>query len=310
MASLFNKICRLKQQPGWSWEHFQSEIDSVDPDGIKLKLLQRYHRSPHKKPTKHVSQIIDLLHSEYFPSPFPEPVLRLMHVYGELKKCKRYLTKDKDTCDLESHVKEKMKTLVVDDYLSKVCLEWLLGNVAFDRIAIHLENGSRIKMEETKKSAIEHYQTAISMLEQHNRLNPDHAVKMRDLYHVHYNILACYLYAVPEEARNHDAAILQHVRKSGYLERCKEAIAEEPFQWSIARNGLRFSSLLEDKGEIKQFFSLLIAVHPKFVDLSYEPFNQLSISVMPAYQWAIKNVLTPHYLAEISKELKNQQNAA
>ncbi len=306
MASLFNKINRLKMQHDWSWEHFQFEIDSIDPKGIKLELLQRYHRSPNKKPTAHITEIIDLLHDEYFPSPFPEAAERLMNVYRELKWCRRHLTKDKDTRDLETHVKQQMTTLAADDYLSKACWQWLLGNIAFDRIAVYLEQGKRAEMEQTKKNAIEYYQWVIVTIEQHNMRHPQSAVCIGDLYHVHYNILACHLNAVPEAARNSDPEILKYVRESDYLARCKEAIAEEPFQWSIARNGLRFSSLLEDKKEIKQFFSLLVAVHPKFVDLSYEPFNQLSISVIPAYQWAIKNVLSPDYLAETSQQLETQ----
>ncbi len=316
MASLYNKIRRLKQQPGWSWEHFQSEINSIDTNGIKLKLLQRYHRSPHKKPTPRITEIIELLHNECFPSPFPEPVDRLMRVYRELKTCSRYLTKDKDTRDLEAHVEQRLTALEEADHLSKACLQWLLGNIEFDRIDSCLDSGELAQLEIIKQRAIGHYQSVISALEAHNRLHPQRAVSVLHLYQAHHNMLACYLHAVPDEKRHHDAVMLQYLRDSDYLARCKAAVAAEPFQWSIVRNGLRFSSLLKDEAEVKHFFSLLTAIHPKFVDLSYEPFNQLSISVMPAYQWAIKNVLTPHYLDETSKELKSQarnnkqQNAA
>jgi len=308
MTSIYNKIHRLKQQPGWSWGHFQEEINSVDPDGIPFKLLQNYYRSPHKKPTPHVAQIIEFLHSECFPSPFPDQFDRLMHVYSELKLSRRHLTKAKDMRDLELHIEQQLSAITADDYLGKACLQWILGNIEFDHIASYIESGEHPKAEEAKQRAIGHYQTVISTIEEHNKQHPENIVGIHHLYRVHYNMLACYLNAITEQHTSHDTATLQYIRDSGYLKRCKEAIADEPFQWSIARNGLRFSSLLEDEKEVKHFFNLLIAIYPRFVDLSYEPYNQLSISVMEDYKWAIKNILTPDYLAQLKKALNKPGN--
>jgi len=305
MASIYNKIHRLKQQPGWNWQRFQDEIDSVDPDGISLKLLQNYFRSPHKKPTLHVMQIIEFLHAECFPSPFPEEFDRLMHVYRELKMSRRFFTKEKDALDLQRHVEQLLLTLKEENYLGKACLNWLLGNIEFDRIAAHAERHEQDKVAISRQVALLHYQKALDSLAQHNRNHLESAISEHHIYRVHYNMVACYLNAIPDDAHvSHDAATLQYVRDSGYLARCEEAIADEPFQWSIARIGLRFSSLLEDEEAVKHFFDLLIAIYPKFVDLSYEPYNQLSISVMEDYSWAIKNVLTPDYLTQLKKRLK------
>jgi len=305
MASIYNKIHRLKQQPGWDWQHFQDEINSVDPDGISLKLLKNYYRSPHKKPTLHVIQIIEFLHSECFPSPFPDEYDRLMHVYRELKTSRRHLTKEKDTQDLKRHVEGVLLTLKESEYLGKACLHWLLGNIEFDLIATHTERHEKDKVSTSKEAALKHYQMVLDSLAQHNREHPERAVSEHHTYRAHYNMVACFLNAIPEDAyASHDGATLKYVQESGYLDHCRTAIAEEPFQWSIARNGLRFSSLLKDEEQVKCFFNLLIAIHPKFVDLSYEPYNQLSISVMEDYRWAIKHVLTPKYLRQIKKKLK------
>jgi len=305
MASIYNKIHRLKQQPGWDWARFQAEIDSVDPDGISLKLLQNYYRSPHKTPTRHVVQIIEFLHHECFPSPFPDEYDRLMHVYRELKTSRRHLTKAKDMLDLDHYVNAKLAKLADKEYLSRACLEWLLGNIQFDYIEVYAEQREHEKVAHSMQAALEHYQTVLNVLTQHNLEHQENKVSELHLYRVHYNMVACYLNTIPEDAyMSHDAASLKYVRESNYFAHCKTAIAEEPFQWSIARNGLRFSSLLKDEEEVKCFFDLLIKVHPRFVDLSYEPYNQLSISVMEDYKWAIKHVLTPEYLRQIKKKLK------
>ena len=308
MASIYNKIHRLKSQPGWDWQHFQDEIDSVDPDGIPLKLLQNYYRSPHKKPTLHVIQIIEFLHSECFPSPFPDEYDRYMHMYREIKTSRRHLTKEKDASDLECHVKPLLAGLNDTDYLEKACLHWLLGNIEFDRIAVHAERHDKAQVEIAKQAALLHYQAVLDFLLQYNLADPDKAVSGQHIYRAQYNRVACYLNAIPEDAySSHDVASLKYVRESGYFEHCRSAIADEPFQWNIARNALRFSSLLKDEEEVMRFFNQLIAIYPRFVDLSYEPYNQLAISVMEDYRWAIKNVLTPAYLSQQKKELKARE---
>ncbi len=307
MTSIYNKVHRLKQQPGWSWEHFQAEINSVDPDGIRLKLLQNYYRSPHKKPVPRVVQIIEFLHNECFPSPFPEQFDRLMYVYRELKTSERYLTKAKDLEYLQRHVEQLLAEIAETDYLGTACLQWLLGNIEFDHIATYANSGENAKAALAKQQAVKHYQKVIVALEQEYRFNPEAALSTIHLYRVQYNMVACYLNAIPDDAYiSHDAETLQYVRDSNYLEHCKAAIVAEPFQWSIARNGLRFSALLEDEKEVRVFFDLLLAIHPNFVDLSYEPYNQLSISVMEDYKWALTHVLTPSYLTQLKNRLKRE----
>jgi len=308
MASLFNKINRLKQQPEWSWSHFELEAASIHPDSIKLKVLQSFHRSPHKKPTPLLVGIIDQLHSECFPSPFPESLDRLMRVYSELKRSKREITRDKNSRDLEAHAKRLLSEVAEGDYLSEACLQWLLGNIEFDRIAPALDSKGLDAALMVKACALGHYQGVVTALEAHNKHHPESPVGMRHRYRIDHNMLTCYLSAYPSDNHEQDAATLQYLRNSDYLGQCKKALADEPFQWAIARNGLRFSSLLGDADEVDCFFSLLLQVSPRFLDLSYEPYNQLAISVMPDYHWAIRNVLTPAYLREQERALKQKAN--
>lgn len=304
MASLYNKIHRLMMQPGWGWDHFIHELDSIDPDRISLELLQSYYRSPHKKPKPHIVMLVDQLHNECFPSPFPEPLDRLMRVYRALRTSKRYLTKRKDIDDLERYAKQLLMEVEKEDLLSIACLEWLLGNIEFDRISDALDSDELGRGELVKQRAVEHYRNVLAALEQYNALYPGKQIEMRHRYRVHHNILASYLNAVPDEQRMVDASVLTFLRQSDYLTQCKKAIEEEPFQWAIVRSALRFSSLLRDTEQVEGFFSRLVEIHPWFVDLSYEPYNQLSLSVLPEYKWAIQNVLTPNYLRAMKKRLK------
>lgn len=304
MASLYNKIHRLKMQPGWDWDRFVLELDTIDPDGISPKLLQNYYSSPHKKPKPHISELIDQLHSECFPSPFPEPLDRLMRVYRTLRSHMHYLNKEKDVADLEVHAKKLLSEVEQDDLLSLACLEWLLGHIEFDRISDALDSDELGKAELVKQRAVEHYRNVLDLLEKYNELHPEKPIEMRHRYRVHHNILTSHLNAVPDEQRMVDASVLSYLRQSDYLEQCKKAIEEEPFQWAIARSGLRFSSLIHDTAQVEWFFNKLVEIHPWFVDLSYEPYNQLSLSVLPEYQWAVQNVLTPKYLRAMKKQLK------
>jgi hypothetical protein len=78
----------------------------------------------------------------------------------------------------------------------------------------------------------------------------------------------------------------------------------EPFQWGIARNGLRFSSLLENEADVKFFFKVLVNVNDRFSDLDYKPLNYGPLSSGTDFQWAIKNVLTPDYISGLEKQGK------
>ncbi len=301
MTTVFNKIHRLKQQPGWSWEHFLVEIDRQFPAGLNEKTLYSHYRQPHKKPNTQVTKIINQLHEQCFPNPFPEEINRLMRVYNHLVGCKKHLSKDKDIEDLECFLKTQLQRDEANgeiDDLRLARLSWLLGNIAFDRIPTYRDNGMWQQLEEAKHQAIHYYQSSVKWLDAHNLAASCDAEKIGEsyLYRARHNILACYLNAVPQEQRSHDQNILRYLRESDYIAGSKHTLEIEPYQWTIARDGLRFASLLHNAEDVKFFFQALVNVSKHFLDLDYKPLNYGPISSGTDFQWAIENVLTPEYL--------------
>ena len=105
------------------------------------------------------------------------------------------------------------------------------------------------------------------------------------------NILACYLNAVHENKRDSDPEIRKYLVASDYLAQSRRMLEHEPFQWVIARNGLRFCSLLQDSEGVKDFFERLVVAYKGFDDLAYSPLSQPSLRDSESFQWAIVNVL-------------------
>jgi hypothetical protein len=291
MTTVFNQIHRLKRQPGWTWDHFLSEIDRLHKGGMDEKTLYSHYRQPHKKPTTHVTRLINQLHTQYFPDPFPEEINRLMSLYNNLIRCKKHLTLDKDIEDLQFFLCQQLKRENEQDLLRIARISWLLGNIHFDRIPTMRDNGLHLELNKTKQKAIDYYQTSVSAIEKYNQHNRE-PVGASHLYKARHNILACYLNAVVQEQRSCDSDVLQYLRQSNYIPNSKITLQAEPFQWSIARNGLRFSSLLQNQQDVQYFFNALISVSDKFSNLDYQPLNYSSISAGADFKWAIMNVLT------------------
>lgn len=303
MTTVFNQIHRLKLQPGWTWDHFLTEVDKIHAGGIDEKTLYGHYRQPHKKPTSHVSNLINQLHTKYFPDPFPEEINRLMSLYNNLVKCKKYLTLDKDIEDLQYFLCEQLKRENDKDLLRIARITWLLGNIHFDRIPSLRDNGKRQQLNEAQQQAIHYYQTSVTAIERHNQQNKE-AVGTRYLYKARHNILACYLNAVAQEKRSSDTDVLRYLSQSNYIPESKISLQVEPFQWSIARNGLRFSSLVRNAEDVKYFFTALIGVSDQFINLDYKPLNYGSISAGVDFQWAVKHVLTQEYIKSLGNQSK------
>lgn len=303
MTTVFNKIHRLKQQPGWTWDRFLTEIEKCSPAGLDEKTLYSHYREPHKKPSSHVTRLINQLHDECFPDPFPEALNRLMRLYNHLFRCKKHLTKEKDIQDLEFFLQQQCQR--EDELLRTARLHWLLGNIEFDRIPVYRDNGMRDQLNECKQQAISHYQQSVTAIEQHNHLHPAQAVGASHLYKARHNILASHLNAVPQAQRNRDAGIIAYLRASSYITNSKQALQAEPFQWTIARNGLRFSSLLENGDDVKYFITALASISKRFLNLDYEPLNHGAINKGNDFRWAIDHVLTSDYLAAVGVEISN-----
>lgn len=308
MTTVFNKIHRLKRQLGWTWDHFLSEIDKLHPAGLDEKTLYSHFHQPHKKATSHVTKVINLLHEQCFPDPFPKEINRMMRLYNNLVNSKKHLTKDKDIEDLEFFLAVQLDRERGLDCLRTARLNWLLGNIQFDRIPTFRDNGQRQQLEAAKQKAIIYYQNSVSAIEDHNRQNPQQQIGAGHLYKARHNILACYLNAVPQEQRSQDSTILGYLKDSNYIPNSKQTLEAEPFQWGIARNGLRFSSLVENAEDVKYFFNVLTAVSHRFLELDYEPLGAGPISSGTDFQWAINHVLTTPYLNSLKQVINAKKD--
>jgi len=307
MTTLFNKIHRLKSQPGWTWDHFLAEIDKQFPAGLDEKTLYSHYRQPHKKATTHITRMINQVHDHYFPDPFPEAINALMRLYNSLVSCKKHLTREKDITDLEYFLRDQLERENENELLRIARLNWLLGNIQFDRIPAYRDNGQPIQLEEVKQRAIRYYQNSVTAIEEYNRQQLPHSVGASHLYKARHNILACYLNAVHQEQRSQDPTILRYLRESNYIPNSKQTLEAEPFQWTIARNGIRFSSLVGNREDVKYFFNALLNVSKRFFDLDYTPLNYGPISSGADFQWAIENVLTSDYLSSLGDNLSQKR---
>lgn len=107
MANIYAKVHRLKSL-GWTWDQFLFEFEKRFPAGIDEKTLYALYRQPHRKPSRHISQEIEALHQEFFPSPFPADIEALMALYSNLMASKRHPTLDQDIEYLQSFLKGEL----------------------------------------------------------------------------------------------------------------------------------------------------------------------------------------------------------
>lgn len=309
MTTLFNKIHRLKGQPGWTWDHFLGEIEQRFPGGMDEKTLYSHYRLPHKRATTHVSQIIDQLHDDYFPDPFPESINGLMRLYNNLIRCKAHKSLERDVEELERFLVELLEREPASDLLRLARLHWLLGHIAFDRIPAHRDNSRKPQLQQEKRRAVAHYQQSVNAIERYNAQQPVQPVGESHLYKARHNILACYLNAVPQDLRHEDEEVLNYLRESSFLPASRITLGREPFQWSIARNGLRFSSLIHDREGVDFFFKAMSKVSPCFLDLNYAPLNHPPIAEGRDFAWAIEQVLTTEYLEQLKGNEEKRRRA-
>ena len=289
MPSIYNKIHRLKKL--WTWEQFVGQYD-IGPD---IKTLKANYKYPHHKPARHTSEVINLLHEQHFPSPFPAAIDGLMDVYDTLHHLDESYRLASEIEKLENFIQYELKIVGSGDALRLARLNWLLGDIYFDQIS--LKRADKIESDKEKVKAIHTYHQALAYIE--NQTNLDETVK----YKVRQNILACYLNSAKYKGveLKDDRDTMSYLIESCFLEKTKEFLQIEPFNWNIARNGLRFSSLLEDENNTLFFFEKLLMCSPLFIDLDYTPYQAPAISKSVDFQWAIQHVLTQELLKNLEK---------
>lgn len=289
MPNLFCKIHRLKAQ-GWTWDYFLSELEKIYAGGVDEKTLKSHYRQPHKRASSHTQALIESLHKQYFPSPFPADAEALMRIYNNLVGCLKHSTKEADINDLRVFLEAEIVGQSILP-LRSARLYWLLANTYFDCLSGLRHGGKRRLLLEFQQQAIQHYQQAIVLIEQHNLQQDDHRVSEFVLYKVRQNILACYLNAVEPERRESDQQVLNYLEHSDFLAQSERVLAQEPYLWVVARNGLRFASLLKSHEYCERFFSLLVTSSGYFEDLAYSPLGYPAISESKEFDWACKQGL-------------------
>lgn len=289
MPNLFCKIHRLKAQ-GWTWDDFLSELEKIYAGGIDEKTLKSHYRQPHKRSSSHTQSLIETLHKQCFPSPFPADTEALMRIYNNLVGCPKHSTKEADIADLRVFLETEIAGQNKPP-LRSARLNWLLANTYFDCLGEYRQAGKKNLLARCQQQAIQHYQQAIVLIEQHNQLTDDHQVSEFVLYKVRQNILACYLNAVEPEQRESDQQVLNYLEHSDFLAQSERVLAQEPYLWVVARNGLRFASLLKSQEHCERFFSLLVESSGYFEDLDYSPLGYPAISESKEFDWACKQGL-------------------
>ena len=288
MPNLFSKIHRLKSQ-GWTWDQFLSELDLIYPGGMDEKTLKSHYRQPHKGSTSHTQQLIETLHKQYFPSPFPADIDALMRVYNNLLACPKHVAVEHDIADLQVFLNAQLLE-PCRSVLRTARLHWLTANTYFDSLAELRSMGKTDRMLASQQQAVQHFEQAVSLLEAYNNDVDGHAVSEFILYKLRQNILACYLNAVPPEQRESDGQVLHYLSHSDFLAQTERVLKQEPYLWVVARNGLRFASLLKSKEYCDRFFSLLVASSAYFEDLTYAPQGYPAISESKEFCWACENI--------------------
>ena len=284
MANLYSKIHRLKAQ-GWTWDEFLHQISLIYPPGIDEKTLYGLYRQPHRKASRHIRQVLEQLHDKFFPSPYPASAEVLMAVYNRMVKNPKHPDLGAD----QQALSEFLDTAQQHGYaLYRARLYWLSGNIKLDQLGLLRKNGKHQLLEATREAALNNYRRSLEL-----SLNYDQ-VDSFTLYKLRQNMLACYLNALTPEQRSQSDSLLNYLHDCDFINASKQVLLDEPYQWLPARNGLRFSSLVENSEDCRWFYAALCSANKAFRDLNYAPENTPAIAVSKEFQWALEqNLLIP-----------------
>ena len=296
MPSTYNKIHRLKSQ-GWTWPEFIAEIKSVSLHSIDEKTLYSNFRLPHRKPNKLLEETINQLHEKYFPSPFPMEIEGLITLYNHLVGAKNLRTQQEDIELLNGFVLAQLQQDNPTYDLRYARLAWLAANIAFDRISYCRDNGLLEKLTQSQTLALKWFQEAKRVIT-HCKQALNLHIEPFVIYKLSQNMLACYLNAITSANRLDNNDLKKFITSSDYISDTKHMLALEPFQWGIARNGLRFSSLLKNGQDCEYFYRALVKANKHFLNLDYQIPSVPSLEESDDFQWAL-NVIKDNNLTTL-----------
>ena len=311
MSNLYSKIHRLKAQ-GWTWDYFLQQIDLIYPAGIDQKTLYALYRQPHRKANSHISKTILTLHEQCFPSPFPADTQALLAIYNRLIACKQHLGVRQDIDDFLLFLTHDLH---FGSPLRRARLNWLKADIHLDQLPLHRNNGQSAELENQQQLALHHYQNCYRLLIEQQSLEPSAQLSPQvsrqvsrqvsqqvlqqvlqqqpclidqfTLYKVQQNMLACHLNGLHANHRYQHPKLLDYLKNSDFINASKRVLRTEPYQWIIARNGLRFSSIMKNSADCTVFFQALVTANKAFSDLDYAPLGAPAISKSTEFFWAI-----------------------
>lgn len=292
MSNLYSRIHRLKSQ-GWTWDYFLQQIQLIYAPGIDEKTLYALYRHPHRKTTQHVTDILQQLHDRCFPSIFPPDTQALLNIYNRILNCQKHPSYAADVSDFVTFLSTDVQ---FGSLLRQARLNWLMADIHLDQLPQLRDNGKKAQLLAQQQAALNFYQKSLQLLIEHNELNTSEDTSLQvkvdhfTLYKVQQNMLACYLNALAAKTRYQDETLLAYLKNSNYIEASKAVLKDEPYQWLIARNGLRFSSISKNAADCRFFFQALVTANKAFSDIHYSPRVAPALSNSIEFKWALEQL--------------------
>lgn len=266
-------------------------LDAVSTHQIDLKTIKANAKQPHRKPTQHIVDAVDKLYETYFPSIYPEPLESLLKLSNSVSKAAIESGEKEPSKELETFISWMLteKSQVVSS-IEQARLWWVLGNIAFDRIAYYRTYSSFGDSATEQEKAILRFKNALQLLEtihiNEENLPTSQETLELERYKIQQNILGCYFNADHEKDRENQEEWKHFFHQSDYFIGSDSLITKFPFHWLVARNALRFASLLKNRELVFKYFSNLCDACSLFNNLDYEPYSYPSIAASSQFSFA------------------------
>ena len=282
MTSTYNKLNRLKAQ-GRTWDALLTDIDNVSQQQFDIKTIKANATEPHREPNSHLKECVNRLHDIHFPNPYPKEGEALLALYNNTLIGQRI---DHDVDSLRVVIDSLLHRLNADETLLKARLLWLKGSMCFDKIGLLRDSNQPKRLEAFRSDAIRYYSESFEILK-HSISDMPFPFNINEPYKLQVNIIACHVNAVASNDRGSSEKLKSAIEKSDIVELSKNILESEPFQWKVARNALRFSSLIKHVDNIDFFYQKLAAANRRFSNVKYEPESCPSIADSADFSYAV-----------------------
>ncbi len=282
MTSTYNKLNRLKAQDR-TWDALLTDIDDVSQQQFDIKTVKANATEPHREPNKHLKESVNRLHDIHFPNPYPKESEALLTLYNDTVISQSI---DHDIDSLTVVIDSLLHRLGADETLLEARLLWLKGSMYFDKIGLLRDSNQPKRLEAFRSDAIRYYSESFEIL-RHAINEMPFPFNLNEPYKLQVNIIACHVNAIASSDRGSSEELRSAIEKSDIAELSKNILESEPFQWKVARNALRFSSLIKNDGDVDFFYQKLITANRRFSDLHYEPEGCPSIADSLDFSYAV-----------------------